>query len=129
MNKENKAKQNKQKQNKNKQKYKPRYKRSTIFQTKDFALNYDDNTNSAINDTMENNKKRIHTELVKKYLDSRNVNKILSRLPPEISKEEMILPREPRRTPSQLRTNKLSILFYYLNKINPKEYPSPLSFM
>jgi hypothetical protein len=59
-------------------------------------------------------------------LINKEPNKIINQIAPDINRAEENLPRETRSILSQLRTNKSPILYYYLNKINPTTYPSPL---
>ena len=45
--------------------------------------------------------------------------------PPTIHKSETTLDHHTRRTLAQLRSNKSSFIFSYLNKISPSSHPSP----
>ena len=51
-------------------------------------------------------------------------NKLIQQFTPKISPSELSLPRETRRTPAQLSTNKSSILISYLHKVDETSYPS-----
>ena len=55
----------------------------------------------------------------------RNHNKLIHQHAPKISPSELSLPRETRRTLSQLRTNKSPILISYLYKVDETHHPSP----
>jgi hypothetical protein len=104
---------------------KSRFIRQTIFQNKNYTTNYDNNQNLFTEDTIEENKKRIHSDIVNNYIQSKEPNKILNQIAPEINKNEENIPREHRRILAQLRTNKSPILYHYMNKINPAQYPNP----
>jgi hypothetical protein len=100
--------------------------RETIFYNKNYTINYDNRMNNFTPDTVEHNKKLIHTNIVREYTRNKSINKVIQDKAPKISKDEEKLPRETRRILSQLRTNKSPILFEYMNKINPNLYPSSL---
>ena len=68
----------------------------------------------------------IHTYIVSRHLATRGNSKILGTPPPHISSPEEIIPRLPRRSFAQLRTNKSPFLKSYLHKVDAKSHPSPL---
>jgi len=92
---------------------KSRYIRQTIFQNRNYTTNYDNNQNLFTENTIEENKKRIHSDIVNNYIQSKEPNKILNQIAPEISKNEENIPREYRRISAQLRANKSPILIEY----------------
>jgi len=101
-------------------------KRQTIFDNDNFTTNYDDTSNLFTEETIEINKKRIHTDITAKYLKDVTPNKVINLPAPEINKHEEKLSRETRRILAQLRTNKSPVLFWYRNMIDPTNYPSDL---
>ena len=104
---------------------KSRFIRETIFHNKNYTINYDNNQNLFTENEVEENKKRIHTDTVNNYIQNKEKNNVLNQIAPEISKNEENIPREYRRILAQLRTNKSPILYHYMNKINPTQYPNP----
>ena len=106
---------------------KSRHMIQTIFDnTTKFTVNYDNRLNNFTKETIEHNKKRIHTEIVRNYERSKQPNQVINDIAPEINKKEETLTREERRILAQLRTNKSPILFHYKHKIDPTNYPSPM---
>jgi hypothetical protein len=105
---------------------KSRHIRETIFDNKDFTINPKLNHNTITNTTIEKKKTFIHSKIVKIYTNQKARNKVIDSIAPEIDKHEETLPRDTRRTLSQLRTNKSPVLFSYKHKIDPTNYPSPL---
>ena len=78
---------------------------------------------------IEYNIKDNHTTAVENYIESIPPNKLIDDVVPKINSMEETLERDKRTRLAQLRTNKSPFLKSYLNKIDPKSYPSPLSFM
>ena len=70
------------------------------------------------------NKKKIHTEAVRKALEDRPVHPLLQHQAPTINKSEETLPRAMRRTLAQLRAGKSPLLRAYLHNIEAAEDPS-----
>jgi hypothetical protein len=103
-------------------------KRPTIFDNTNHTINYDDNQNLFTKETIELNKKRIHTDITAEYISEIEPNKVINKIAPEINKHEENLTRETRRILAQLRTNKSPILYSYRYKIDKKNkninYPS-----
>lgn len=66
--------------------------------------------------------KTIHTNSVRDTINSRNVNKVLGRAPPEINAAEKSLPRSTRSTLSQLRSGYSIFLNTYKAKIKPDQF-------
>ena len=96
-------------------------KRPTIFDNYNHTINYDDTSNLYTKETIELNKKLIHTDITADYLRGNKPNKVINQNAPEINKSEENLTRETRRILAQLRTNKSPILYYYRNKIDKKK--------
>jgi hypothetical protein len=76
-------------------------------------------------DSISQNMKTIHSQIVTECLKSYKLNTILNQPAPEINESEQSLPRGTRRSLAQLRAGKSPILRSYLNKIDPTNYPSP----
>ena len=66
--------------------------------------------------------KTIHTNSVRDTINSRNVNRVLGRAPPEININEKSLPRSTRSTLSQLRSGFSIFLNSYKAKIKPDQF-------
>ena len=64
--------------------------------------------------------KLLHTESVRKSINSMESNKVLNTAPPEISNTEKLLPRSTRATLSQLRSGYSNHLNSYKARINPE---------
>ena len=60
----------------------------------------------------------IHTSIVSRHLDTRDISKILRTPPPHISSSEGILSRHTSRSLAQLRTNKLPFLKSNVHKVD-----------
>ena len=63
--------------------------------------------------------KYLHTETVKKAIDGYEPNRVLQHRPPKINPSEMELPRQARRTLSQLRSGWCQKLNSFHHKIDP----------
>ena len=61
---------------------------------------------------------------MRKYLASANDHPQLGRVAPEVSKSELHLPREKRRTLAQLRARKCPLLRQYLHSIGAEDSPN-----
>ena len=105
---------NHQQDSKNKQSY-------TTIGTTDIDTPPDTTTQ----ETIKANTAQIHTQIVANYMQTIPHNKVLNRIPPEISNTEQALPHYTRRLLAQLPTNKSPILHEYLHKITPKTHPTP----
>ena len=70
------------------------------------------------------NKKKIHTETVRRVLEERPVHPLLQFQAPTINKSEETLPRAMRRTLAQLRAGKSPLLRAYLHNIEAAEDPN-----
>ena len=68
----------------------------------------------------------IHTETVSSQMASREAHPLLQRQPPDVSQEELRLPREKRRQLAQLRARKSPLLNQYLHNIGKAEHPNCL---
>ena len=63
----------------------------TIFDnTTKFTVNYDNRLNNFTKETIEHNKKRIHTEIVRNYERSKQPNQVINDRAPEINKYNTI---------------------------------------
>ena len=70
------------------------------------------------------NRKTIHTETVRAYLDQRDAHPLLQTPAPDVDKSETGLPRASRRTLAQLRARKCPLLREYLRNIGAAQDPS-----
>ena len=84
------------------------------------------NTSTITNETIKHNIKINHTKSVEDYINSQVDNELIAAKPPVINPEDESLPRGINRTLAQLRDDKSPFLYYYLNKIDPQNHPSPL---
>jgi hypothetical protein len=104
----------------------PRNLKQTIFDSRSRkTFNINNNANPPTPDSIAQNIKTIHTMAVDECLKSYGPNPILSQPAPSIDKSEQSLPRGTTRILAQLRIGKSPMLMTYLNKIDPKSYPSP----
>ena len=101
-------------------------KQTTFDNTNNYTTNIDTQPQDTTEQTIKNNIKTIHTQIVHTYLQNRQPNKILGQLAPPISETEQALPRKTRRTLAQLRTGKSPLLQSYKHKIDPTNNTSPL---
>ena len=70
------------------------------------------------------NKKKIHTEIVKKVLKEQQIHPLIQQQAPDVNKTEEQLPRATRRTLAQLRAGKCPLLKAYLHSIEAEENPN-----
>ena len=103
----------------------PRLK-NTIFNNGLYTTNIPTDPYTVTTIDIKTNMCHIHTSIVSRHLATRGNNKILRTPPPHTSSSEERLPRLPRRTLAQLRTNKSHLLKSYLHKVDAKTHPSPL---
>ena len=100
----------------------PRHKKQTPFDNNNnYTYNLDTPPQDTNPQTIEGNKKRIHTHFVETFTNA-VTNKILNANPPPVDPSEKALPHSVRRTLAQLRTNKSPFLRSYLNKISPETH-------
>ena len=105
----------------------PRSMKDTLFNNTEYHTGNSNITNITpiTNEIIKQSLKANHTKTVEDYLNSREVNELIGIQPPDVNSSEQPLPRDIRRTLSQIRTNKSPFLNSYLNKIKPQLYPSP----
>ena len=104
----------------------PRYMKQTLFHNNNnYTHNTDTLPENTTNQTVKQNMKLIHTQLVTEYTNSLTHNKILNDTAPDIDTTEQTIPHSLRRTLAQIRTNKSPLLYSYLHKISPDTHPSP----
>ena len=103
----------------------PRLKK-TIFNDGRYTTNIPTDPHTVTATDIKTNVHHLHTSIFSIHLATTDINKILRTPPPHISSSEEILPRTPRGTLAQLRTNKFPFLKSYLHKVDAKTHPSPL---
>ena len=103
----------------------PRHMKNTIYNTNKYTYNINTDTEDITEETIKENIKTIHTDIVNEFLRTRQHNPILNNIPPEISTTEQTLNRRYRRTLAQLRAGKSPILKQYMNKIQPQHHTDP----
>ena len=104
----------------------PRLKKQTTFNNTNYTTNIDTHPDTVTQQQISVNSTQIHTNIVQSHLMQRNHNKLIHQHAPKISPSELSLPRETRRTLTQLRTNKSPILISYLHKVDETHHPSTL---
>ena len=103
----------------------PKYKKQSTFNNNiNYTLNIPFSTQTTSHTQIKNKMKTILTKIVHDYISSTH-NKTLSKQPSPIHESETTLDHHTRRTLAQLRSNKSSFIFSYLNKISPSSHPSP----
>ena len=100
--------------------------KQTIFHNTNYTTNRDSTPDTTTLQTVKNNTKLIHTEIVQSYLQTRTNNKVINDTLPKINVQEQTLPRYKRRTLAQLRANKCPLLIEYLHKISPDTQSTPM---
>src|SRR5687768_13305823 len=97
--------------------------RQTVFNDITYALNPKLSQNNRIENLIKSNMKIIYSTIVFKYKSNLNRNKILTDIAPKIDESENTLLGNIRRTLSQLRKSKCSLLLTYKSKINLTSNP------
>ena len=85
--------------------HQPRNLKETIFHKTNYTTNRDTTQDTTTLQTVKNNMKFKHTEIVQSHLQTRTNNKVINDAPPKINAQEQTLPRYTRRTLAQLRAN------------------------
>ena len=108
------------------QPHQPRNVKQTIFHNTNYTTNRDTIPDTTTLQTVKNDMKRKHTEIVQSRLQTRTNNTVINGTSPKINAQEQTRPRYTRRTLAQLRANKCLLLIEYLHKISPDTHPTPM---
>ena len=92
--------------------------KQTIFHNTNYTTNRDTIPDTTTLQTVKNNMKLVHTEIVQSHLQTWTKNKVINDILPKINAQGQTLPRYTRRTLSQLTAKKCLLLINIFAKFH-----------